>query len=187
MAVNGPLPRAIFTECLTLSKAVFVECFAVPSVLHSVNKLFTERRTLPSVALGKVYFAKCPIESTRQSRRHSAKDRISVVYDISLGLGTCAGKTPQLPRPPWLRGAAWPRPPRTPPRSSRTNPCRRAHELHRVIVVLAATSAWACSSSIAPTTVATVTIASALKRRRSPQSRHEQLQEFPFKRGRGAR
>jgi hypothetical protein len=34
---------------------------AVPSVLHSVNKLFTERRTLPSAALGKVFFAECPI------------------------------------------------------------------------------------------------------------------------------
>jgi hypothetical protein len=80
-AVNGPLPRAIFVECLTLGKAVFAECFAVPSVLHSVNKFFTERRTLPSAALGKVYIAECPIESTRQSRRHSAKDRIPVVID----------------------------------------------------------------------------------------------------------
>jgi hypothetical protein len=33
----------------------------VPSVLHSVNKIFTERRTLPSAALGKVVFAECPI------------------------------------------------------------------------------------------------------------------------------
>jgi hypothetical protein len=51
------LPRAIFAECLTLGKAVFAECLAVPSVLHSVNKLFTERRSLPSTALGKLGFA----------------------------------------------------------------------------------------------------------------------------------
>jgi hypothetical protein len=53
---------------------------AVPSVLHSVNKLFTERRSLPSAALGKLGFAECPIKSTRQSRRHSAKSRIPVVF-----------------------------------------------------------------------------------------------------------
>jgi hypothetical protein len=52
----------------------------VPSALHSVNKLFTERRTLPSAALGKVCFAECPIKSTRQSHRHSAKARIPVVF-----------------------------------------------------------------------------------------------------------
>jgi hypothetical protein len=69
---------------LTLGKAVFAECLAVPSVLHSVNKLFTERRTLPSAALGKVFFAECPIKSTRQSRRHSAKARIPVVILESL-------------------------------------------------------------------------------------------------------
>jgi hypothetical protein len=39
----------------------------VPSVLHSVNKLFTERRTLSSAALGKVGFAECPI------KKHLAK------------------------------------------------------------------------------------------------------------------
>jgi hypothetical protein len=38
----------------------------VPSVPHSVNKTFTERRSLPSAALGKVGFAECPIKSTRQ-------------------------------------------------------------------------------------------------------------------------
>jgi hypothetical protein len=76
------VPRAIFAECLTLGKAVFAECLAVPSVLHSVNKLFTEHRTLPSAALGKVFFAECPIKSTRQSRRHSAKARIPVVYSL---------------------------------------------------------------------------------------------------------
>jgi hypothetical protein len=51
----------------------------VPSVVHSVNKLFIERRTLPSATLGKVFFVECPIKSTRQSRRHSAKARIPVV------------------------------------------------------------------------------------------------------------
>jgi hypothetical protein len=69
----------MFAECLTLGKAIFAECLAVLSVLHSVNKLFTERRTLPSAALGKVCFAECPIKSTRQSHRHSAKTRIPVV------------------------------------------------------------------------------------------------------------
>ena len=78
-ATNGPLPSAIFAECLPLGKALFAECFSVLSVLHSVNKLFTERRTLLSAALGKVFFAECPIKSTRQSRRHSAKARIPVV------------------------------------------------------------------------------------------------------------
>jgi hypothetical protein len=65
---------------LTLGKAVFAECFAVPSVLHSVNKLFTEHRTLPNAALGKVLFVEFPIKSNRQSRRHSAKARILVVH-----------------------------------------------------------------------------------------------------------
>jgi hypothetical protein len=71
------MPSAFFAECLPLGKAIFAECFAVPSVLHSVNKLFTERRTLPSAALGKVFFAEC---RARQSflcrvpnKKHSAK------------------------------------------------------------------------------------------------------------------
>jgi hypothetical protein len=51
----------------------------LPSVPHSVNKLFTERMTLPSAALGKVVYAECPIKSTRQSVGHSAKARIPVV------------------------------------------------------------------------------------------------------------
>jgi hypothetical protein len=54
-------------------------CFAVPSVLHSVNKLFTERRTLLSAAFDKIFFAECPIKSTRQSHRHSARTQIPVV------------------------------------------------------------------------------------------------------------
>jgi hypothetical protein len=52
---------------------------SLPSVPLSVNELFTERRTLPSVALGKVFCAECPIKSTRQRLRHSAKGRIPVV------------------------------------------------------------------------------------------------------------
>jgi hypothetical protein len=51
----------------------------VPRVLLSVNAVVTESRTLPSVALGKDFFAECPIESTRQSTEHSAKSRIPVV------------------------------------------------------------------------------------------------------------
>jgi hypothetical protein len=35
------------------------------SVLHSVNGLITESRTLPSVALDKGFFAECPRKSTR--------------------------------------------------------------------------------------------------------------------------
>jgi hypothetical protein len=84
MAANGPLPRAIFAECLPLGKALFAEYFAVPSVLHSVNNLFTERRTLPRAALSKVVFAECPIKSTRQSCRHSVKARITVVMGLNL-------------------------------------------------------------------------------------------------------
>jgi hypothetical protein len=53
----------------------------MPSVPHSVNKIFTERRTLSSAALGKVGFSECPIKSTRQSRRHSAKSQIPIVLE----------------------------------------------------------------------------------------------------------
>jgi hypothetical protein len=79
-AANVPLPRAVFAKCLPLGKGLFAECFVVPSVLHSVNCLVTEHRTLPRAALGKVVFAECPIKSTRQRLRHSAKARIPVVY-----------------------------------------------------------------------------------------------------------
>jgi hypothetical protein len=51
----------------------------VPSVQHSVKGLFAESLNLPSAALGKAFFAECPIKSTRQSRRHSAKPAIPVV------------------------------------------------------------------------------------------------------------
>ena len=51
----------------------------MPSVPQSVNKLFTERRTLPSAALGKVFLTECPIKSTWQRAWHSAKARIPVV------------------------------------------------------------------------------------------------------------
>jgi hypothetical protein len=61
------LPSAIFAECLPLGKAVFAECSSVPSVPHSVNKLFIERRTLPSAALGKIFFCRVP------DKKHSAK------------------------------------------------------------------------------------------------------------------
>jgi hypothetical protein len=50
----------------------------MPRVLLSVNVVVTESRTLPSAALGKEFFAKCPIKSTRQSAEHSAKSRIPV-------------------------------------------------------------------------------------------------------------
>jgi hypothetical protein len=65
---------------LTLGKHVFAECGPVPSVLHSVKRLVTENRTLPSAALGKAFFAEYPRKGTRQSVRHSAKTRIPVVH-----------------------------------------------------------------------------------------------------------
>jgi hypothetical protein len=37
-----PLGKEVFAECFA-GKEVFAECFAVLRVLHSVNKLFTER------------------------------------------------------------------------------------------------------------------------------------------------
>jgi hypothetical protein len=82
-AVDGPLPRAPFAECLTLGKLVFAECRPVPSVHHSVKGLFAEILTLPSVALGKAFFAECPTKGTRQRIQHSAKPAIPVVYVIS--------------------------------------------------------------------------------------------------------
>jgi hypothetical protein len=49
------------------------------SVLHSVNELVTESRTLLRAALGKGFFAECPRKSTRQKVWYLAKDRIPVV------------------------------------------------------------------------------------------------------------
>jgi hypothetical protein len=40
---------------------------SLPSVLHSVNELVIESRTLPSAALDKGFFAECPTKSTWQS------------------------------------------------------------------------------------------------------------------------
>jgi hypothetical protein len=57
----------------------FAECILVPRVLLSANVVVTERRTLPSAALGKGFFAEC---GTRQrllcrvpDKKHSAKRR----------------------------------------------------------------------------------------------------------------
>jgi hypothetical protein len=83
-AADGPLPRASFAECLTLGKPFFVECRPVPSVQHSVKRLFAERLTLPSAALGKAFFVECPTKGTRQRRQHSAKPRIPVVSALLL-------------------------------------------------------------------------------------------------------
>jgi hypothetical protein len=41
---------------------------------------------LPSAALGKAGFAECPIKSTRQSHRHSAKARIPVVHIAAVSI-----------------------------------------------------------------------------------------------------
>jgi hypothetical protein len=49
------------------------------SVLLSINVVVIESRDVPSAALGKDFFVKCPIKSTRPSLEHSAKSRILVV------------------------------------------------------------------------------------------------------------
>jgi hypothetical protein len=82
-AADGPLPRAPFTECLTLGKGVFAEWGPVPSVQHSVKRLFAESLTLPRAALGKAVFAECSTKGTRQRGQHSEKPRIPVVTPIS--------------------------------------------------------------------------------------------------------
>jgi hypothetical protein len=84
MATDGPLSSTAFAECSTLGKEVFAERISVPRVLHSVNELVAESRTLPSAALGKGFFVECPTKSTRKSSWHSAKARIPVVYDYGL-------------------------------------------------------------------------------------------------------
>ena len=63
-----PLPSVLLSANLS-----------VPSVLHSVKRLVTESRTLPSAALGKSFFAECPTKGTRQRLQHSAKPWIPVV------------------------------------------------------------------------------------------------------------
>jgi hypothetical protein len=56
----------------------------MPRVLLSANVVVTERRALPSAALGKEAFAECLTKSTRQSAEHSTKTRIPVVSRLSL-------------------------------------------------------------------------------------------------------
>jgi hypothetical protein len=68
-----------FAECLTLSKKVFTECLAMPSVLPSTKVVVTESLPLSRVALSKEVFAECPTKGTRQSSTHSAKSQITVV------------------------------------------------------------------------------------------------------------
>jgi hypothetical protein len=84
-AADGPLTSAVFAECLALGKRVSAEWCPVPSVQHSVKRLVAESLTLPSAALDKAFFAKCPTKGTRQRGRHSAKPRIPVVN----GVGSC--------------------------------------------------------------------------------------------------
>jgi hypothetical protein len=94
MAVDDPLPRALFAERWTLGKLVVAECRTVPSVQHSVKGLCAESLTLPSAALGKAVFAECPTKCTRQRMQHSAKPRIPVVTGLfnfsEQGLIICA-------------------------------------------------------------------------------------------------
>jgi hypothetical protein len=80
-----------------LSRAAFAESFSVPSVLHSVNQLVTESRTLPSAALGKGCFVERPRKSTRQRGLHSAKARIPVVKPLP---SAALGKELQLVKTP---------------------------------------------------------------------------------------
>ena len=81
-AVDGPLPRAPFAECLTLGKPVCAECLPMPSVRHSVKSLVAESLALPSAALGKAFFAECLTKGTRQRLQHSAKPWIPVVRNL---------------------------------------------------------------------------------------------------------
>jgi hypothetical protein len=68
-AADGPLSSAPFAECLTLGKRVFAEWGPVPSVQHSVKRLFAESLTLVSATLGKAFFAECLTKGTRQIKR----------------------------------------------------------------------------------------------------------------------
>jgi hypothetical protein len=54
MAANGPLPRAVFAECLTLGKGVFAECPALG------RQALYRAQSFASATLGKVFFAECP-------------------------------------------------------------------------------------------------------------------------------
>jgi hypothetical protein len=56
-----------FAECHSV---LGKEKWCLPSVYlcrEPANAVVTERRTLPSAALGKDFYAECPIKSTRQS------------------------------------------------------------------------------------------------------------------------
>jgi hypothetical protein len=92
-AADGPLPRAPFAECLTLDKGVFAEWGPVPSVQHSVKRLFAESLTLPRAALGKAVFSECLTKGTRQRGQHSAKPRIPVV-DSTRTVLHCSSDSP---------------------------------------------------------------------------------------------
>jgi hypothetical protein len=75
-AADGPLPSVFFAECLTLGKHVFAECGPVPNVLHSVKRLVTESRTLPSAAL-----------SAKPSLRSARQKALDKEFDIRQSLG----------------------------------------------------------------------------------------------------
>jgi hypothetical protein len=68
-AVDGPLPRAPFAECLTLGKLVFAECRPVPSVQHSVKSLVAESLALPSASL------LCRVPDKRHSTKIATLDK----------------------------------------------------------------------------------------------------------------
>jgi hypothetical protein len=72
----------VFVENWALSSDAFTESHFMPSVRRSAKTLFAECLLLPSVMLGKACFAKCPINCTRQSYRHSANSRILVVQTL---------------------------------------------------------------------------------------------------------
>jgi hypothetical protein len=78
----------------------------VSSVLHSVNTFFTERRTLPSAALGKVFFAEC---GSWQSLLYRVPDKKHSAKSLSLGKGPDSGSALMfyIPPPPHSRRASY--------------------------------------------------------------------------------
>jgi hypothetical protein len=86
-------PRQRLTGDGPLPSATFADCVSVPSVLHSVNELVTESRTLPNAALGNDFFAECPRKSIRQRGWHSSKARIPVGAEPTNPISTPDGSS----------------------------------------------------------------------------------------------
>jgi hypothetical protein len=69
-AVDGPLPRAPFAECLTLGKLVFAEWGPVPSVQHSVKGLFAEGSVSGAQTTARAQMHKAHQVHTSGNQRH---------------------------------------------------------------------------------------------------------------------